>query len=434
MKHSFDNGLTLLVRENHAAPLVTADIWFRCGAADEPTTLSGVSHFLEHMIFKGSERLGVGEFDRRIENMGGDLNAATSQDFTHFYLTVPNRYFAAAFEDLADVVAHASLDPDELEKERQVILEEIRRKQDNPTGFLFERVFEETFRRGSYKRPVLGNPETVGALTRDQMAAYHRRHYGPGDMTIVVVGDIRADEVVAEAQRRLAGPATVRASAAETFPGIEPNEYQWGLRREYKMDVREAYLMLVFPGPGLGDGGTNPDLFHLEMANHILGGGRASRLWQVVREQKRLVSSIAIYDLSMRRESLTVVMATLEPQNIDVARDAIFEEIGRFAHKGPTAPEMQRARKAITNAYLFHTETNAGQSSTLGYYYSLTGDESFADRYLRAIATAGRTGVREAAGHYLTPEQSNLFLVVPEAPASAVPGAGSADRTPSAVP
>lgn len=414
MKTQLSNGLTLLVRENHSAPLVTADLWIRCGGADEPLDLTGVSHFLEHMIFKGSERLKVGEFDRRVENMGGHLNASTSQDYTHYYVSVPSRFFAEAFADLADVVAHAAIDSAEFEKERQVVLEEIRRKQDNPMGFLYERVFEETFREGVYKRPVLGYPETVSALTRDQMKAYHDARYRPEAMTLVVVGDVKADDVAALAERELGGYRPAAPAPPPLAPEHDGNEYRWGVRQEYPKDVREAYLMIVLPSAGVGQGAKNPDIFALEMVSHILGGGRASRLWQSVREEKRLVSSISLQDFSMRRESLMVVVATVEPKNVDAAIEAVWSEIETFEKEGPTADEMDRARKAITNHFLFETETNAGQGTMLGYFQTQTGDPDFADRYLEAIATIDGKSVRGAAERYLDRARSNILLVTPE--------------------
>jgi len=414
MKKQLENGLTVLVRENHAAPLVTADLWIRCGSADEPLRLAGVSHFLEHMIFKGSERFRVGEFDRRVENMGGILNAATSQDYTHYYVNVPSRFFPEALADLADVVTHATLDPVEFEKERNVILEEIRRKQDNPMGYLYERVFEETFREGVYKRPVLGYPETVGILTRDQMQEYHGAHYRPEAMTMVVVGDVATSAVIAEVEGQLAAYDPPPRSSPPVAPEASDNEYQWGVRRVYPRDVREAYLMMVFPSAGLGRGAEDPDIFGLEMASHILGGGRASRLWRAIREEQRLVSSISVHDFSLRRKSLLVVAATLEPDNIQPAIEAIRQEIDAFTRKGPTPDEMERARKSITNQYLFQTETNAGQGTTLGYFQTLTGDAEFADRFLKAIAEIRPGEVRHSARRYLDNERSNVLLVVPE--------------------
>lgn len=418
MKTILPNGVTVLFKENRSAPLVTADIWVRTGAADEIPPLSGVSHFLEHMVFKGSERIGVGEYDHRIENLGGYLNAATSYDYTHYFVTVPSRHFASAFADLADVVVNASLDVTELEKERQVILEEIRRKQDSPMGMLFEEVFRQTYQRGRYKRPVLGDPETVSALTREQMLAYHRAQYRPELLLVVIVGDVTQQEALEQVE--LALGALRRAPDPHFQPPDEPNEYVWNIRREYPKDLREAYMAIVFPAPGVGTG-ENPEIFAADLAAHILGGTRAGRLWREVRENQQLVSSVSLDYFMMREESLAVATATLKPENIEAAREAILKEIERFIAEGPTADELARARKTIANQYLFRTETNSGQCSMLGYLYAVTGSELFERHYLERLNKVTRKDIREWAKRYLRRENTNLFAVVPESAPAAAP-------------
>ncbi len=188
-----DNGLTVYALEHSDVPLVTLDMWVRVGSADEPAHLAGISHFLEHMLFKGTPRLPVGEYDRRIEALGGYLNAATSMNFTHYYMTVPSIHLDAALEDLADVIRNSTIDPVEVERERGVILEEIRLKEDNPIGFLFDEITRRVFTEGPLAGTVIGSPETVSAMTRDQIAEHHERYYVPSNMALVVSGDINAD-------------------------------------------------------------------------------------------------------------------------------------------------------------------------------------------------------------------------------------------------
>jgi len=440
MKIAFENGLTLLVRENRAVPLVNSDIWVRCGSASETPPISGASHFLEHMVFKGSDRLAPGEYDRRIENLGGELNAATSNDYTHYYVNVPSRHFAKAFDDLADVVTCASLDPKEFENERLVILEEIRRRQDNPQGFLFQKVFEETWSDGPYKRPVLGYPETVGEMTRQQLFDYHRSHYRPEALTVVVAGDVATSDVIGAVSRAFgtAPVAQVQSEDSKKSPAssasLAPIEKGagadaaaetagtqiWGQRREYAKDVNEAYLVLAFPAPGLAhDGGG--DSIIADLAAHILGGTQASRLWQAVREKKRLVSSVSLHNYTLKNDGMFIVMASLEPKNMEEAIAAIRAEIERFARRGPTAAELARARKAIANHFLYETETNSGQCSMSGFLYTLTGSTRFEEQYLDIINRTEARSIRDCARRYLKPETSNVFAVVPQKKTSDAP-------------
>lgn len=428
IKKVFPNGLTLLVRENPAVPLVTADLWFRQGSADEPEALRGVSHFLEHMVFKGTQRLAPGEYDQRIENLGGELNAATSNDFTHYYVTVPSRHFEEAFRDLAEVTTRPLLDPGEFEREKLVVIEEIRRKQDTPRAFLYEMAMENTYRSGGYKHPVLGYVEVLEPLTRDQMAAYHRAHYRPEKLTVAVAGDVKAADVIAIVERELGGwnppPADEAAGPVSLPPGVnsrEGAEYEWGLRREWHKDVREAYLLLVFPGPGLAPQ-EQEETLTADMVTHILGGTHASRLWQSVRERQRLVSSVSIGNFTLRGRSLTMVSATLEPQNTGAAIEAIYKEIERFARRGPTEEELQRARKAIGNHFLYDTETNQEQAFMSGYLFTQTGDTRFETEYLDRIRRVDAAAARKVARKWLQRETSNIFLVLPAGPAAGPEG------------
>ena len=202
-QHALGNGIPLLIFENHEAAVATADVWVRTGAADEPDELSGVSHFLEHMLFKGTDKWGLGEIERAIESVGGVCNAGTSYDFTHYYITMPSGAVGTGIELLAEMVRRSTLDPTELEKERLVILEEYRRKQDHPAAVLYERLYQELFESGPYHEPVIGHEETIRAIDRDRMLDYYRKRYSPQNLTLVVTGDIDPEQVIAQAETAL---------------------------------------------------------------------------------------------------------------------------------------------------------------------------------------------------------------------------------------
>jgi hypothetical protein len=208
-----DNGLTLTVQQDKSVPLVTLDMWVRVGGGDEPAEMAGVSHFLEHMLFKGTERLAVGEYDKRIEEVGGYLNAATSLDYTHYFVTIPSQHFDRVLEDFSDVLLHSSLDPAEVEGERQVILEEISRKIDNPFSYLFDETIPALFEAGPYTHPVIGSRESVTGMTREQLFAHYRRFYTPDNMFLSVVGDV--------------DPAEARAKVAKAFGAADAKLTPW---------------------------------------------------------------------------------------------------------------------------------------------------------------------------------------------------------------
>ncbi|HRU55475.1 MAG TPA: pitrilysin family protein, partial [Candidatus Sumerlaeia bacterium] len=184
-KHTLKNGMTVLILENPDSKVVTLDVWINTGSAFEPKDINGVSHFLEHMLFKGTEKRAVGEIDREIEAVGGLWNAGTSLEFTHYYLTVAAPYFQIGADALADVIANSKLESAEVERERQVILEEYHRQQDDPDNYLMTMVYWNSFESSPSRWPVLGTPDTINAITPERLRQYYHERYTPANMALV---------------------------------------------------------------------------------------------------------------------------------------------------------------------------------------------------------------------------------------------------------
>ena len=183
--HRLENGLTVIVK-NVPNKVVTLDAWINTGSANENDSLNGISHFLEHMMFKGTPRYGVGQLDQMIMNVGGVWNAGTSKDFTHYYVTVASPYFHTALDAISDMLQNALIDATEFDKERLVILEEYRRKQDDPSGVLFDELYELCYSEGPYRRSVIGTFESISKTTRDDMYDYYTRYYTPDNMVLML--------------------------------------------------------------------------------------------------------------------------------------------------------------------------------------------------------------------------------------------------------
>ncbi len=211
-------GLEVILCRKSTLPIVTLDMWVRVGSGDEPTRLAGISHFLEHMLFKGTPRLAAGEYDKRIEGLGGYLNAGTSYDYTHYYIEIPAESLTAALEDFADVITNSSIDAEELEREKLVILEEIRRKNDDPNGFLYDNLTREMIAEGAYSHSVLGYPESVSGFSRDDMYDHYRRFYSTGNMTLVVCGEFDEAALLEQAERLFADAPRERRPHREVAP------------------------------------------------------------------------------------------------------------------------------------------------------------------------------------------------------------------------
>jgi zinc protease len=405
---NLDDGMRVLVKENHGNPTVTLDLWVNTGSMNEPAEINGVSHFLEHMLFKGTEKRGVGEIDRMVESVGGRWNAGTSQDYTHFYVNVASQYFDTALDALSDVIMHSSLDPVELEKERLVVLEEYRRKQDNPMNFLYEQAFAESFDQSPYKAPVLGTPETIKAISRDKMLGYYRRYYTPDNIVLVVAGDVATDEVMPKI--RLAFEPF--KSRFEPYEALDhPTKRKSEVSEEFPKDVKESYLLLTFPAPGM----DNPsDIYAMDVLSYILGEGRSSRLYREVKEKKQLVSSIGAAYGTQKRPGLFVVAATFSYDKLGEVKKAIEEEVEKLRRKEVPAKELAKAKRFLTNIYYFSNETNEGQAQTLGFYYTLSGGLDFEQQYLENVKRVSAADIQRVAQKYLDPKQDDLFVVRPK--------------------
>ncbi|MBX7247185.1 MAG: insulinase family protein [Candidatus Sumerlaeaceae bacterium] len=404
-KETLENGLTVLVRPVKNK-VVTIDAWVNTGSANETETNNGISHFLEHMMFKGTPRYGVGELDKAIMGVGGVWNAGTSKDFTHYYVTVASPFFAKALDAMADMLQNASIDAGEFQKERSVILEEINRKEDSPVGVLYDEMYAGSYAAGPYKLTVLGTTESVTALTRDAMYDYYQRYYTPDNMVLLIVGDIEPTKVLQEVRQAFSGFQR-RLRPLESVPGA-PSYANPGSVALAK-DVNETYLGLTYPAPSID---KVTEVLALDLASTILEDGRSSRLYRRLKEEKRLVSHISAGYPTSRHEGLYYVLATLEQRNIDTALEEIRAVFGELAATPPTDVEMAKARRILRNTFQYGMETNTGQTGTYGYYFTLTGSTDFVDTYLDRLAHITASDVAAVVGKYLL-GQPNVVRVEP---------------------
>ncbi|MFH0795325.1 MAG: pitrilysin family protein, partial [bacterium] len=368
------NGLKVLVRPNSASSVVTLDMWVNTGSTREKPALNGVSHFLEHMLFKGTEKYGVNEIDRMIEGVGGLWNAGTSRDFTHYYLTLASRYFDLGLEAISEVIQHSSLDAGELDKERLVILEEYRRKQDSPGGLLWEKVYDVAYRRSPYRASILGTEDTIRGISREGMNDYYCRHYAPGNMLFVVAGDVGESEVLGKIRESFAD----FSRPFRPYDGLDDGEERSeGQEQMIPKDVQETYGAWVFAAPGIVD---IEDVLACDIAAVAVGQGRSSRLYRSIKEEKQLVSTIGCAYPSHRKSGLLVILSTFDYAQKESVETALREELEKFAEQGPTDKELAKAKRMLINSHYFAKETTSGQSGLLGYFYTLTGSLEFEER------------------------------------------------------
>jgi predicted Zn-dependent peptidase len=400
-----DNGLPVIAKTVRNK-VVTLDCWVNTGSANEDHTDNGISHFLEHMMFKGTPRYATGDLDKIIMNVGGVWNAGTSKDFTHYYVTVASPFFDTALDAISDMIQHSLIEKAEFDREKLVILEEYRRKQDTPSGVLYDALYETAFSKSPYRQTVLGSFESISALERDQMYNYYERYYTPDNMVLLVIGDIDEKEAIAK----------VGNSFAQFSRKLQPIEnlsrstsFARGNRATIAQDINETYLGMAFPAPSLS---SRDEVFALDCASTILGDGRSSRLYQQVKEQSKTVNSISCGFPTHRYESLFYVFATLEKEKHVAAEQEIQGVCAGLAEKPPSADELAKAQRIISNDFHYSNETNTGQSGTIGYYYTLTGSTDFLETYVDCIRKVTPDQVSAVARKYLT-GQPSVVLVQP---------------------
>lgn len=395
--HQFqlDNGLTVLIKPVKNK-VVTLDMWVNTGSANETAPLNGISHFLEHMMFKGTPRYGPGELDKIIMGIGGVWNAGTSKDFTHYYVTVAAPYFNTALDCISDMMLNATIDSTEFDQEKMVILEEYRRKQDDPFGMLYDELYDRFFHSGPYKQSVLGSFESISNLDRDDMEDYYRRYYTADNMAFIIVGDV--------------DPAQIEPAIRTAFAGATPNvrpianaprqtSYAPGELIRIQKDVRDSYLGAAFEAPPIAD---EKAVVAMDIALTILGDGVSSRLNRILKEEKRLVNSISAGFATHRYPGMAYIAATLSETDPALVIHEAAAQFRQLATNVPTDAEMAKARRVIRNGMLFGMETNTGQSSTIGYYHTLTGGTGFLDRYLETVDSITAQDVIDIANQYFT--------------------------------
>ncbi len=364
-KTTLPNGLDVIVKEVHSAPIVAVYLWCNTGSVNEEERVQGISHFYEHMFFKGTEKRGVGEIDRAIKSLGGYNNAFTSKEYTAYYVVLPSENFSLAADVLVDAIRHSKFPEDEIQKESGVIKEEINRKEDDPTGKLYEELFRVMFPGTPYAHPVLGSKETVSGITRDDFRNYLATWYVPNNMTAVVVGDVKSADVVREFKNLTADwkPNPGLNRAAVEIPrrkGIN------GFTLE--KDVNMSYVMMAFQTSGLDNTRENAIL---DVTSTLLGEGKSSRLYRRIVERDRIATSVSAFIYPLRHTGLFVVIGTMDREKVTPFREAVLDEIEKLRGETPEGGELKKAKTMLKADFAFANETASDIASTLGYYNTL---------------------------------------------------------------
>lgn len=404
-----DNGLTIIHQEIEATPVVVADVWVRAGAIAEPMEWAGMAHFLEHMIFKGTEQLGPGIFDYAIETQGGMTNAATSHDYAHFFMTIAADMLPPTLPYLADLLLHAAIPADEFVRERLVVLEEIRQAEDDPDWLGFQAMSELVFHDHPYGRPVLGTASILQQRSPEEMRCFHQFHYQPNNMTVVITGGIPLEptiELVKQSFRGFPQPAVCPTAPPAALP------HMGGVHREvlHLPRLEQARLSMAWLGPGIDQ---LEEAYGLDLLSALLAEGRSSRLVRELREDRQLVQDIAA-GFSLQRDcSMFTIQAWLSAADIDRVEAIICDRISELTAQPIPEPELNRAKRLLCNDYAFSTEA-PGQIAGLYGYYGTIANPDLCVTYVPIIQHYSEAKLRQVAGQYLTPLRYVSTILLPD--------------------
>lgn len=405
VRFTLDNGLRVVIEENHAAKVVALEAWVDVGSATEPVELAGIAHVFEHMLFKGTKRRAVGEIARDVEGAGGDINAWTSFDETVYHLVLPSRHLELGLDILADTLQHSQFDAIELERELKVVLEELKQGEDNPGRVASQALFSTAYQKHPYRRPVIGTRRTVKSLTRERLLDFFHKNYVAKNITLVLCGDLDARRGRALVEK-LFGKMTA-GERRQTEIAVEPPQ-RAPRAKVVTADVREAQVQLAFHVPEV----KHEDAPALEVLALVLGYGESSRLDKILRRDREVVNEAYAYAYAPRDPGLFVLGATCKPGEIQPALDGLLDQALRLAREPVTDEELARARAALEADGVYQKETMQGRARKLGYFESL-GGSALEAVYLRAVASLRPGDLQRVAAKYFTTDNLSVVALAP---------------------
>ncbi|HIK55723.1 MAG TPA: insulinase family protein [Synechococcales cyanobacterium M55_K2018_004] len=409
------HGLTIIA-EQMPVDAVNLNVWLGVGSAVEDDSINGMAHFLEHMIFKGTQALASGEFEARVEARGASTNAATSQDYTHYYITSAPQDFAALAPHQIEVVMNATIPDEAFERERFVILEEIRRAQDNPQRRTFYRAMQASFDRLPYRRPVLGPTEVIEQLTPQQMRDFHATWYQPQFMTAVAVGNLPVEELIQIVEEGFTAAIARRSDVRSSVPSIAPVALEAPfatIRRVEHIDntLQQARLVMTWRVPGMNQ---LAETYALDVLASVLSYGRTSRLVRDLREDRHLVTGISASNMTFTHQGLFYISAHLPTENLEPVEAAIAQHIDRLSKELVSEAEIQRIRTLVANRFIFGNETPSDRAGLYGYYQAVLKDITPALSYPAAIKSIEAEDLLIAAKQYLSPTAYSSIVIRPD--------------------
>jgi zinc protease len=408
-EYRLDNGLKVLIIEGHKAPVATFQVWYRVGSRNEPAGKSGLSHLLEHMMFKGTSERGPSVLSRIVQKNGGIDNAYTTKDYTAYFELLSSDRISLSIDLESDRMQNLSIDPKEVISERSVVMEERRlRYEDDPQNSLFEEVVAAAFKVHPYHRPVIGWMSDIGSIERKNLYSYYKTYYSPDNAVIIIVGDVHAEKIIKKV-KELFGDIPAAESPQRGITSIEPE--QKGERRVLlKREAELPYIITAYHVPSF----PHEDSYAIDVLSMILSGGKSSRLYQsLVYDQKIALSASADYSGFNKDPYLFFFSATAAPGiNINEVEKALYAQIEKISTDLPSEREIQKAKNQIESSFIMGQDSIYLQAMKYGIFEML-GDWRLIERYLEGIRNVNAEDIVKVARTYLTENNRTVGILIP---------------------
>lgn len=424
---TLDNGLTVLIQEVHTAPVASFMVWYKVGSRNESAGITGISHLLEHMMFKGTPTYGKGEIAKLLQKNGATFNAGTSLDYTSYFEVLASDRLELAMKIEADRMVHATIPEEEHRLEMTVVRSELERNEDNPSRALYLEAMSQAFKAHPYHWPTIGWRTDVEQIRTSQIRDYYKSHYMPNNATVVVVGDIDKDATLAMVKRHFGGiPRGIDPPPVTTVEPPQLGERRFKIRKPG--DTR--YLLAAYRNAPISD----PDTYALDVLGMILGHGQTSRLYQALVE-KKLATDVDASNDTGRDPLLFFVQATLAPgTGLDEGERALLSEVERLKREPVTVKELERAKKQVEASFVYSKDSIRSLAQQLGYYNTVA-SWRYLETYVQRVRAVSAGDLQRVARAYLGEDSRTVGWYDPTTPAQASGGnGGGAESGASAAP
>lgn len=411
---TLNNGLKVIVREDHRAPVIISQIWYRVGSSYEPNGITGISHMLEHMMFKASKNLKDGEFIEIIAREGGNQNAMTSQDFTAYYQLLSNTKLETSFMLEAERMQNLLLDPEVFEKERQVVIEERRmRTEDDPISNTYERLQATAHLGSPYANPVIGWPDDLNNYKVSDLSNWYNKWYAPNNAIVVVVGDVQPDNVFKLADKHFGNIKP--KELAPVKPLSEPKAM--GLRElKVKLPAKLPFLFMSYNVPSLNTTQHKEDVYTLEVINYILSGGKSARLPKILERQQELVTYVGTdYDsFNMYNSLFTLKAIPAESKSIEQIKIAFKQELENLKNTPVSAKELERVKASLVANKIYEQDSIYHQALMIGILESINLGYTIYDDYIERLKNITPEQIQQTAKKYFNDDRLTIAILEPE--------------------